>query len=136
MLGMLVSRPQPRPEEPRAILPTAAHDYYDAGREEGRLFAGTSRLERVRTQEIVARYLPDALAVVLDVGGGPGTHACWLARRGYASTWSTRCRDTSRRRRRRSRSTPWRAWRSATPAGSTARTAAWTSRSCSDRSTT
>jgi SAM-dependent methyltransferase len=38
----------------------------------------------VRTQELLARYLPPAPATVLDVGGGPGAYAVWLARRGYA----------------------------------------------------
>ena len=29
------------------------------------------------------RFLPPPPAVVLDVGGGPGAHACWLAQQGY-----------------------------------------------------
>ncbi|MGH2863059.1 MAG: hypothetical protein ACRDLT_16385 [Solirubrobacteraceae bacterium] len=32
-------------------------------------------LERVRTQELIARFLPPSPAVVLDVGGGTGVHA-------------------------------------------------------------
>jgi SAM-dependent methyltransferase len=35
-------------------------------------------------QEIVSRYFPPAPAVVADIGGGPGSYACWLARLGYA----------------------------------------------------
>src|SRR5436190_432260 len=34
-------------------------------------------------QELLERYLPPAPAVILDVGGGPGVYAYWLARRGY-----------------------------------------------------
>jgi ubiquinone/menaquinone biosynthesis C-methylase UbiE len=56
--------------------------YYDRGEEEGRL-RGWGRLERVRTQELLERFLPAAPAVVLDVGGGPGAYATWLAGRGY-----------------------------------------------------
>ncbi|MEA2170600.1 MAG: hypothetical protein QOF76_3900 [Solirubrobacteraceae bacterium] len=41
-------------------------------------------LERVRTWELLERHLPPAPARVLDVGGGPGVHAEWLASRGYA----------------------------------------------------
>lgn len=41
-------------------------------------------LELVRTQELLRRYLPDAPASVLDVGGGPGTHARWLMADGYS----------------------------------------------------
>ena len=41
------------------------------------------QLEFVRTQEIITRYLPAPPAVVLDVGGGSGPYACWLAKSGY-----------------------------------------------------
>ncbi len=41
-------------------------------------------LERVRTQELLARFLPPPAATVLDVGGSTGVHADWLARRGYS----------------------------------------------------
>ncbi|MBZ4320156.1 class I SAM-dependent methyltransferase [Streptomyces huiliensis] len=40
-------------------------------------------LELVRTQELLRRHLPPAPARVLDVGGGPGVHARWLADDGY-----------------------------------------------------
>lgn len=40
-------------------------------------------LERVRTQELLRRLLPPPPATVLDVGGGTGVHAEWLAMRGY-----------------------------------------------------
>ncbi len=41
------------------------------------------RLEMVRTQELLRRHLPSSPARVLDVGGGPGTHARWLVEDGY-----------------------------------------------------
>jgi ubiquinone/menaquinone biosynthesis C-methylase UbiE len=40
-------------------------------------------LERVRTQELLTRFLPPTPASVLDVGGGTGVHAAWLAQLGY-----------------------------------------------------
>jgi ubiquinone/menaquinone biosynthesis C-methylase UbiE len=40
-------------------------------------------LERVRTQELIARFLPPAPACILDVGGATGVHAEWLAGQGY-----------------------------------------------------
>ncbi|MET9530341.1 MULTISPECIES: class I SAM-dependent methyltransferase [unclassified Streptomyces] len=40
-------------------------------------------LEMVRTQELLRRHLPPAPASVLDVGGGPGSHARWLLADGY-----------------------------------------------------
>ncbi len=38
----------------------------------------------MRTQELLARFLPPPSAVVLDVGGGTGVYAAWLAHRGYS----------------------------------------------------
>ena len=58
--------------------------YYELGLEEERLFnLAEGVLERVRTMEILERYLPGSPAVVLDVGGGPGAYSLWLARLGY-----------------------------------------------------
>src|SRR5215211_9253937 len=56
-----------------------------AGKHEGqRLFRfAHNRLELLRTRELLLRQLPLPPAVVLDVGGGPGVHAAWLAGRGY-----------------------------------------------------
>jgi len=41
------------------------------------------QIEFARTQEIITRYLPAPPAVVLDIGGGAGPYACWLAKIGY-----------------------------------------------------
>jgi SAM-dependent methyltransferase len=57
--------------------------YYDAGLERDRLMQGYSRIELARTQELLSRYLPSPPAKVLDVGGGPGAYAVWLAEAGY-----------------------------------------------------
>ena len=57
--------------------------HYETIDEERRLFDGPGRLELARTQEILRRHLPAAPAQVLDVGGGPGTHAAWLAADGH-----------------------------------------------------
>ena len=56
--------------------------YYGSGEERSRLQT-LSRLERERTRDIICRYLPPPPARVLDVGGGPGAYALWLAGRGY-----------------------------------------------------
>ena len=56
--------------------------YYETGVESSRLQQGSSRIEFERTKEIVARYMP-ARARVLDVGGGPGAYADWLAGEGH-----------------------------------------------------
>lgn len=60
-------------------------DYYAERYEErARLGRAMGRLERLRTADILARVLPAAPAVVLDVGGGPGAYAVPLAQQGYA----------------------------------------------------
>jgi ubiquinone/menaquinone biosynthesis C-methylase UbiE len=58
-------------------------EFYDAGKEAGRLFQGLGRIEFARMQELMQRYLRPSPAVIADVGGGPGTYACWLATKGY-----------------------------------------------------
>src|SRR5919107_4082052 len=70
------------PSESRGVDPEIA-GYYARGLEAERLFTW-GRLERVRTQELLERFLPRAPATILDVGGGPGAYALWLAGRGYA----------------------------------------------------
>src|SRR3954463_10956653 len=44
------------------------------------------RLEFARTVELLGRVLPAPPARVLDVGGGTGIHARWLAEAGYDVT--------------------------------------------------
>ena len=57
--------------------------YYEGTDEAGRLGRGTGPLEFARMQELIGRFLPASPAVVLDVGGGSGRYACWLAGLGY-----------------------------------------------------
>jgi SAM-dependent methyltransferase len=69
--------------ESSAPLPPEALAYYARGREARRLGEGHGPLEFARTCDILQRWLPDPPGRVLDVGGGPGPYAVWLARRGY-----------------------------------------------------
>jgi ubiquinone/menaquinone biosynthesis C-methylase UbiE len=57
--------------------------YYDLARERGRLRDELDSLELVRSRELLGRFLPRPPASVLDVGGGTGIYAAWLARVGY-----------------------------------------------------
>jgi len=67
-------------------LPREVDAYYARGIEIGRLFRGHGTIELARTQEILLRHLPPPPVTVLDVGGGTGVYACWLASRGYRVT--------------------------------------------------
>src|SRR5204862_1547957 len=53
------------------------------GHEQHRFSSPGGQLEFTRTRELLQRYLPPPPAVILDVGGGPGTYALWLAGLGY-----------------------------------------------------
>jgi len=64
-------------------LPAEMFDHYRQMRESDRLFAGIGELERLRTQDILARHLPPPPATIFDIGGAAGVHALWLAERGY-----------------------------------------------------
>jgi SAM-dependent methyltransferase len=57
--------------------------YYELGLERDRLTQGYSRIEFERTKELLTRFLPPPPARVLDVGGGPGAYAAWLADLGH-----------------------------------------------------
>ena len=63
-------------------------EYYTSGYDEvDRLqIKAVGRLELVRTQELLLRHMPPAPARILDVGGGPGVYAAWLASLGYDVT--------------------------------------------------
>ncbi|MFC6595021.1 class I SAM-dependent methyltransferase [Kitasatospora paranensis] len=64
-------------------LPPEILAYYSRGEEEGRLQRGANRLEFWRTQDVLRRLLGPAPLRVLDVGGGAGVHAAWLAADGH-----------------------------------------------------
>ncbi|MFI6597209.1 class I SAM-dependent methyltransferase [Nonomuraea sp. NPDC050536] len=57
--------------------------YYELDMEDARIREGRGRWEFWRTQDVLRRMLPPPPARVLDVGGGTGVHAEWLAADGY-----------------------------------------------------
>src|SRR5690349_14190575 len=57
--------------------------HYASGYEAARLKTGAGQLECERTRELLMRFLPPAPVRIVDAGGGPGDHACWLAKQGY-----------------------------------------------------
>ncbi len=71
------------PDTPPAQIPTEVADHYAQGVEAGRLESSSGSLERLRTQEILTRFLPEPPAIIYDIGGGPAVYATWLARLGH-----------------------------------------------------
>lgn len=70
--------------QPVIVIDPAIESHYGTGYERSRLFpGGRPSLEFVRSMELLDRLLPPPPVQVLDVGGGPGTYAAPLARRGY-----------------------------------------------------
>jgi ubiquinone/menaquinone biosynthesis C-methylase UbiE len=79
----MIESGMPDSEGDISLLPDEIARYYQRGMEAERLSSPFGQLELLRTQEILRRYLPKPPATVLDVGGGPGIYAAWLARLGY-----------------------------------------------------
>jgi ubiquinone/menaquinone biosynthesis C-methylase UbiE len=57
--------------------------FYSGAAEDKRLTFGLGPLEFERNKELISRYLPAKNSVVIDVGGGPGVYAEWLAGMGH-----------------------------------------------------
>jgi SAM-dependent methyltransferase len=59
--------------------------YASRADEDDRLLASPlGQLEFIRTRELIERFLADPPAAIVDVGGGTGRYAAWLASLGYA----------------------------------------------------
>ena len=58
-------------------------EFYTQFAEESRLGAGSAKLEYERTRELLGRLLPSPPGRIVDVGGGAGVYAFWLADLGY-----------------------------------------------------
>lgn len=57
--------------------------HYERIDEDSRLQTGWSQLEFERTKDLILRHLRAAPQTLLDVGGGSGRYAAWLAALGY-----------------------------------------------------
>jgi ubiquinone/menaquinone biosynthesis C-methylase UbiE len=67
-------------ETPREIVQHYEEDYDEAER----LFeGGWGQVEWLRTKELIGRFIPEAPARIIDIGGGPGVYAEWLTDLGY-----------------------------------------------------
>jgi ubiquinone/menaquinone biosynthesis C-methylase UbiE len=68
-------------------LPPEIRKHYNQVEERSRLFKDAGELEFHRTKELISRYIPrkplNIPLNILDIGGGPGAYACWLAKLGH-----------------------------------------------------
>ena len=111
-------------------LPPEAEAHYRFYDEDDRL--DRHWIERVRTQAVLDRVLPEPPLDVLDVGGGTGVHSAWLAERGHRVTLVDAMAEHVDQAGARVGSRPW--W--ATPGPWSTVTTASTRCSSSGRSTT
>lgn len=72
-----------RDENTKSPLPEYVITHYSSGYEAKRLEDNEGKIERERTRELLERFLPPVPATIIDIGGGTGKHALWLARKGY-----------------------------------------------------
>jgi SAM-dependent methyltransferase len=69
---------------PEDIVRDIREHYTDRHNEADRLVATLKgRLELQRLKDLLTEHLPAAPAQIADIGGGPGTHAAWLADLGH-----------------------------------------------------
>ncbi|HEV2424155.1 MAG TPA: class I SAM-dependent methyltransferase [Terriglobia bacterium] len=66
-----------------SLISKEIEGHYQQVLESERLSEGVGELERVRTQAILAHYLPSPPAAIYDVGGAAGVYAFPLAEQGY-----------------------------------------------------
>lgn len=63
----------------RSLISNDIDKFYSETSEEKRLTLGLGPLELERNKALITRYLPQRKSVIVDVGGGPGIYAHWLA---------------------------------------------------------
>lgn len=66
-----------------SLIPREIEEHYLQGKESERLSGERGELERLRTQAILSRNLPQAPAEIFDVGGAAGIYAFPLTKQGY-----------------------------------------------------
>jgi len=65
------------------LISTDIDQFYAGAAEDKRLTYGLGPLEFERNKELIGRFLPAKGGVIIDVGGGPGVYAEWLAGLGH-----------------------------------------------------
>ncbi len=63
----------------KKLIDKKIDSFYSETEEQTRLQVGLGPLEFERNKELIQRYLTKKKSIILDVGGGPGIYAEWLA---------------------------------------------------------
>ena len=67
-----------------SLIDDAIDRFYSGGSEETRLQTGLGPLEFERNKALILKYLFNNRSCIVDVGGGPGLYAAWLAELGHS----------------------------------------------------
>jgi ubiquinone/menaquinone biosynthesis C-methylase UbiE len=82
-IDIYVRKEMKRHGQSKSPPPEKLIKHYASGYEANRLEIGEGKIEGERSRELLERFLPSVPATIIDIGGGTGKYACWLARRGY-----------------------------------------------------
>lgn len=65
------------------LISSGINDFYSKVSDEDRFTKGLGPLELERIQSLIQQYIRSPKSVIVDVGGGTGTYAAWLAGLGH-----------------------------------------------------
>ena len=66
------------------MLNEGTKKFYETKVEKDRLLKKWNRLEKIRVEQILEKYLPKSPAIIADVGGGTGVYSYFLSNKGYS----------------------------------------------------
>lgn len=67
----------------KQLVTRAIVQFYNQASEETRLEKGMGIFEFERIKTLIEKFLPTSPSIILDVGGGTGKYAAWLAQKGH-----------------------------------------------------
>lgn len=67
----------------KILIDSTINAFYNSISEEARLTQGIGAFEFERTKHLIQHYVPATPTTIIDVGGGTGKYAQWLARMGH-----------------------------------------------------
>ncbi len=67
----------------KRLIRKEIEEFYNEVSEEERLSTGLGKLEFTRNKELIEKFISSEKTTVIDVGGGTGKYAEWLAEKGH-----------------------------------------------------